>query len=355
MAINLATKYSDKIATIFTSGSLFADKGTSEWSFTGVKTVKIVTPITTALTDYSRTGTARYGTPTEMQDTVQELTVTKDRAFAFTIDKGNNTEQMMIKNATKMLTLEVEEQVVPEADQRAAAVYVSGAGTVAGITKPDKTTIVSAIAKAVQTLNDARVPKTKRYLFITGDMYSILCQASEFTYLENMGTESVKNGVVGKIKGAQVIEVPTGDMPTNSYFLLAHESAICLVHKIKDTNVHQDPPGISGWLVEGRNLFDAFVIGARSKGLYSAVLSTSVQAAVTEAHTTPGTYVLTSANASGIKYTIDGTDPRYSDTALTIATGAGVEILAACKLKACAYSATKFPSAVAEFDAVPAS
>ncbi|MDQ9889311.1 hypothetical protein, partial [Acinetobacter pittii] len=72
-----------------------------------------------ALTDYTRSGANRYGTPTELQDTVQEMTMKKDRSFSMTIDKGNNMEQQMIKNAGKALALENKQIVVPEMDKYA--------------------------------------------------------------------------------------------------------------------------------------------------------------------------------------------------------------------------------------------
>ena len=61
MAINLASKYSDKIASMYTLGSLVADKTSKEWDFSGVKSVKIYTPQTVEPTDYLRSGSSRYG------------------------------------------------------------------------------------------------------------------------------------------------------------------------------------------------------------------------------------------------------------------------------------------------------
>ena len=68
MAINLAAKYSDKIASMYTVGSLVADKTSKEWDFSGVKTIKIYTPQTVEPVDYTRSGTSRFGTPVEMGD-----------------------------------------------------------------------------------------------------------------------------------------------------------------------------------------------------------------------------------------------------------------------------------------------
>ena len=90
MAVNLATKYSDKIATAFTHASYVKGNTSSAYDFTGVKTLKIYTPTTVPEVDYTRDGANRYGAPVEMQDTVQEMKMTQDKAFSLTIDKGNN-------------------------------------------------------------------------------------------------------------------------------------------------------------------------------------------------------------------------------------------------------------------------
>ena len=47
-----------------------------------MKTLKVYTPITVEEVDYDRDGgLKRYGDVTEMQDVVQELTMTQDKAF----------------------------------------------------------------------------------------------------------------------------------------------------------------------------------------------------------------------------------------------------------------------------------
>ena len=96
MAINLHEKYAKKIQTAFVTKSLIAGRLSTEYSFSGVKTVKVSTPQTVPMVDYTRTGANRYGEPVEMQDVVQELTLTQDKSFALTIDKGNNQDQQGI-------------------------------------------------------------------------------------------------------------------------------------------------------------------------------------------------------------------------------------------------------------------
>ena len=93
MAINLASKYSDQIAEVFTRSSFIKGKTAETFDLTGVKTLKVYTPITVEEVDYDRDGgLGRYGAVTEMQDVVQELTMTQDKAFTLTIDKGNSLQ-----------------------------------------------------------------------------------------------------------------------------------------------------------------------------------------------------------------------------------------------------------------------
>ena len=52
MAINLASKYSDQIAEVFTRASFIKGKTAETYDLTGVKTLKVYTPITVEEDDY---------------------------------------------------------------------------------------------------------------------------------------------------------------------------------------------------------------------------------------------------------------------------------------------------------------
>lgn len=348
MAINLAAKYSDKIAGMYTLGSLVADKTSSEWDFSGVKTVKIYTPQTVEPVDYTRNGQNRFGTPVEMGDTVQELTMTQDKSYSIIIDKGNNNEQMLVKNAGKMLKLQTNEKVVPMVDKYALSRYCELAGTVAGITKPTKTTIISDIGDACKVLDDACVPQDNRYLYVTGEMYSLIRQSTEFLGIESLGAQALAKGIVGDVFGAKIVKVPTSYLPENVYFLLAHKDAVILPYKIRDAKVHQDPPGISGALLEGRNNYDAFVIGARCMGVYAAVASGSVTETPVITVTSGSASISSATSGAEIYYTLDGTDPRYSENAEKYSSALSVS--SSQKIRAYAKAANMFTSALAEKD-----
>ena len=81
MAVNLATKYAKQFAAAFAPTSYFKGKVSEAYKFDGVKKIVIQSPLTTPLTDYTRTGVDRYGTPTEMDTVVQEMELTQDKAI----------------------------------------------------------------------------------------------------------------------------------------------------------------------------------------------------------------------------------------------------------------------------------
>ncbi len=347
MAINLATKYSDKIASSFSIHSVVEGRVSTMFDFTGVKGLKVYTPVTVPMSDYVRSGQNRYGSPSEMQDTVQELVMTKDRGFSLIIDKGNNEEQMLSKSAGQMLSLQIAERVVPEVDKYALDVFVNQAGKVASIAAtPTADNIISEIGKAASFLDDNYVPLDGRVAVVPTEVYNLIRTAPEYVGVEALGEKALAKGSVGEIFGMELVKAPKSYLPDDCYMVVWHKSSVLSPNKIKDAKLHTDPPGISGALIEGRWLYDAFVLGARSGGVYSLVLSSKKQATPTFSGTT--TITITSSGASEIKYTVDGTDPRYSPTAVTYGSGITASTLpSGYTLKAVAYSGSKYPSDVA--------
>lgn len=58
----------------------------------------------------------------------------------------------------------------------------------------------------------------------------------------------------------EVVVIPSDYLPEKAICLITHPCAMCSPVKLAEYNVHEDPPGISGWLIEGRTYYDAFVM-----------------------------------------------------------------------------------------------
>lgn len=320
MAINLTTKYSDKVAERFKKASLTTGASNTDYTFEGVKTVKIYSVDTVALSDYNRSGTSRYGTPAELSDTLQELTMTQDKSFTYTIDKGNEKEQMNIKAATTSLRREIDEVVIPTLDKYRFEKWCKGAGTVKALSAaPNVNTITGLIMDSTSVLDDALIPDVGRTLFVTTAMYKVLKLNPDFLGNEKLSEASLAKGQVGEIDGMKVIKVPSTYLPTGVYWLITHKSAVLGPAKLQDYKIHKDPPGINGDLVEGRVLHDAFVIGSKANAVYVAAASANVTNYPTVTDDTTNDIFNIASNTANAKvyYTTDGTDPRYSATATT--------------------------------------
>lgn len=273
MAINLAEKYSNKVVERFKLKSLSEAFINRDYDWTGVKTVKVYTIPTVALNDYKRTGTSRYGTPTELEDTVQEMTVTQDKSFTFTIDKGNNQDQMNVKGAGKALAREIDEVIVPTKDiyrfETMVKAAVKNGGTNATPTKITKSNAYEAFLEGQEFLDNKKVPLAGRVAGVSASMFKFLKLDPNFVKNSDLGQKILINGQVGEIDGVKIVKLPNSYLPAGCAFLIAHPSVTTAPDKLADYKIHKDPPGINGNLVEGRVRYDAFVLETKIDGLFA--------------------------------------------------------------------------------------
>ena len=110
--------------------------------------------------------------------------------------------------------------------------------------------------------------------------------------------------------------------------------------------MHNDPVGVSGALIEGRHYYDAFVLGAKSNGVYALVQKSSKLTAPILAFSSQTVTATKPSGADEMRYTVDGTDPRYSDSAKVYT--AGVAMTSGATFRVAAFAEGKFTSDVVE-------
>ena len=114
MAVNYASKYEKKIDERFKLKSLTEAGVNKDYTWVGVNSINVYSIPTVPLNDYTLTGTNRYGAPTELDTTIQTLTVTKDRSFSITIDKKTMQDTPLEELAGKALAMETDELIIPK-------------------------------------------------------------------------------------------------------------------------------------------------------------------------------------------------------------------------------------------------
>lgn len=270
MAINYATKYSPKVAERFKKASLTNAGAGNEYSFVGAKTVVVSSVDVVALTDYDRTAASnRFGAVANLGDTKQELTMNQDKAFAFAIDAGDNSDQAIDKAAGKALRREIDEVVIPELDKYRLSKWAAGAGTVVNEASAlTKNSILPAIIKLGGEMSNGLVPEEGRTLYIPIRNYTLLVQADAIVNLHgDMAEQAVEKGVVGTIDRNKVIPVPDGWFPEGVEFLIKYKGCTADPVKLQNYHIRKDAQGFDGPVVEGRIYFDSFVLDAKKAGV----------------------------------------------------------------------------------------
>lgn len=262
---NYAEKYSDQLNQAYALSSVIAGKVNDDISFDGVKTVHIYSAVTQPLNDYKRTGTWRYGNPNELQDDVQDFVLSLDKSFSMTIDKGNKKDNSALKRTGQVLKAELDEQITPFFDMNALKTWAAaaeGAGKIpSGIVTPTKDNVVEMFVKARAMFVNQKIQMgTGCYAYVpTSTTYSQLLLNPDFISVEKLGQKHLENGVVGKCMNWTIVEVPDEYLPEGCFALFTHKKEVYAPTKIAELKTHEDVPGISGTLLEGRYYGDAFV------------------------------------------------------------------------------------------------
>lgn len=272
MAISLVTEFQPHVDELFATGSKKSLITNNDFNWTGAHTVKVYKVSTSKMNDYNRnpeegfTG-SRYGAVEDLDATTEEFTLTKDRSFTFAIDKLDSDETKQQVEAASALARQQREVIIPEVDQHTFKVMCENAGT--KVSKElTSDNIYDEIIKANAVLDDAEVPDTERYLVVTPNTLILMKKNPLIESNSDIGQELRVRGVVATLDGMNVVKVPANRVPKNFGFMLCHPVATVAPTKLEDYKVHSDPPGISGDLVEGRIVYDAFVLDNKKKAIY---------------------------------------------------------------------------------------
>nr|DAH46350.1 MAG TPA: major capsid protein [Caudoviricetes sp.] len=274
MAINLVTQFLPYVDEIFKKESKKELVTNQDFDWTGAHTIKVYKISTGTMNDYDRAGTgsgakgSRYGSVQSLDATTEEFTLKKDRSFTFAIDKLDSDETAQQLAGASALARQQREVVIPEVDAYVYGVMAAGAGTKPAAVALTEDNIYDEITKATNKLDNEEVPDENRAIIVTPDVYRLMKKSKDITMETDVDSNLRKQGVVSNLDGASVIKVPASRLPENFGFMMCHPCATVAPTKLEDYKIHQDPPGISGSLVEGRICYDAFILDNKKMAIY---------------------------------------------------------------------------------------
>ena len=272
MAMIYTELFADKIDERFTSEAVSQKIVNNDYSFVGAKTVKVTSINTVDNRDYNRnTG---YGNADILQNSIQEMTLTKDRSFKMLLDKMDEDETKI--KAGEVLARQLRERVIPEIEKyRFETILKSCDTTSQTVTGLTASNAYAKFLEAQEKLNDEDVPQN-RIAYVTPEFLTKLKKDDNFIKASDIGQNIAINGLVGMVDGVPIVrvtkkwmEAKTGTPATTKKYacLVGHNSATVAPVKLAEYRVVTDSENYSGTLFLGRFYYDCFVLNNKAKGL----------------------------------------------------------------------------------------
>ena len=294
MAVNLASAYSKSVDERFKlkalTGSVVNQGIRLKWS--GVQTVTVFSVDTVAETNYDRAGTTdtnhRYGTVANLGNTKQDYTLSQDKAFTFAIDGADLTDSQFVFEAGAALGRQINEVAIPNTDAyRLSKFAITAGGALSGTgaggtgqkvsqsgTATSASNAYTILLDAGVLLDEAKVPADGRVAFVSPTFYMFLKLDANFIKASDLGQKKLITGQIGEVDGVAIVKVPTTYLPKFTSggnksvdMILVHKGVMVSPVKLANYKTHKNPPGIDGYLVEGRRYYDAFVLEAKKMGV----------------------------------------------------------------------------------------
>lgn len=346
--INLLSKYAPKLDERYRLGSLTDAACGTDYDWNGVNSIQVLSLFAPDLNDYDSSAAAnRFGTPSEVDDELNVYTLNQKKSFSKTFDVTNVHDQGFLKKAVSYLKQAWDESYVPAIDKYRFKTWANGAGLgTLNTTALTKSTIVEAILTAHAELDDAGVPSQNRFTFVRSDLVVKFKLADEFKGDGALMTKFVIRNNRGTVNDGPMISVPKFMFPKGVNFIVKYKKASADPVKMRLLRANDNAPGYAGTLMEGLVRYDSFVIAHKADGIY--VHSASNKATNPTITITDSSAAITAGVGESIKYTVDGTNPKTSETAEAYSDSFDVTV--GQHIRAYAYKAGIINSAVVSQD-----
>lgn len=273
MAQNYSTKVLGKIDERNYSEMLTGDivNNGIRLEFNGNNSVTIYNVDVVEENDYVRSGTNRFGALVELGTGTQTFTLSQDKSFTFTVDRGNLNDSEMVQEANKSVKRQVREVSVPNTDKyilaTAAAFAASASQRTSGVTLSTSNAYQNFLVGSAALFN-AKV-RGKNVCFLGTTAHNLLKRDPEFVRDCDKTYADLKKGIIGMVDGIELRLIPADYVPATVHFLFINEKALAAPMKFNSVRVLTDVQGIDGAVAEGRRYYDCFIPTQAGKGIYT--------------------------------------------------------------------------------------
>ena len=281
MTVNLATKYASQALDAFKIENPIDGLFQAKYDWSGNRSVVVFTNGTAAMNNYTRTGTARYGTMENFANTADTLTVTQARSFTMAIDNEDIVDTGNTANVGAFLRQQINRKIVPDVISYCLDALHDGAATESASAVITSANAFTEFQAGNLVVSNLLVPLDGRAAICTYTYLSKLRLDTNFVLASDMAQDQIKfKGQVGMCDGVPIIPVADGLMndaatyngaDNHVDFIIVHADAVAAPWKLEDYVIHDRPPGINGQLVEGLVVYDLFVLDALHDGVYAHV------------------------------------------------------------------------------------
>jgi hypothetical protein len=236
-------------------------------TFEGVNTVTIYNVDVVPEVDYVREGKDRFGPLVELGTGVQSFVLSQDKAFTFTVDRGNLEDSKMVQEADKAVKRQVREVSIPTTDIYRLTILAAYAQANGQVTTSalSATNIFQGILAERAALIDAEVDVDDLVVYISATAETYLWRDPEFRQACDKSYADNKTGVIGKVLGMTIVVCPSSYYIANFGFMIVHKKVLVAPTKFNMVRILDVVQGIDGKVAEGRRYYDAFI--PRNKGV----------------------------------------------------------------------------------------
>ena len=245
------------------------NKGGIRLDFNGRNSVTIYTVNTVSEVNYVRSGNNRFGALNELGTGTQTFTLSQDKSFTFSVDRGNLEDSMMVQEANKAVKRQIREVATLNIDVYTLATahayaLANSQGATAAVTSSN---VYTKFLAQNDAMTEAKVPESGRHCFMSPATYSLLKLDTTFSKACDTSYADAKKGIIGQVDGVTLHKVPSTYLPTNEVFLFIWEEVLIQPKKFNSIRVLTDVQGIDGAVAEGRRYYDVFIPANKGVGI----------------------------------------------------------------------------------------